>query len=144
MSAAKKYKIHKPAVTPAEAFAEAHRYLKNAKETISKSPIKFNQYQDTKYVREAAGIGYLSALRALDAYLLKKGLHADELPKSFEGYWAAKEKYIPLNGKLSAALGLVYENLHIFAYYRGASSVALVKDGFENCKKIIEMLEKLK
>lgn len=144
MSTTKKYKIHKPAVTHQEAFAEAHRYLKNTKETISKSPIKYSQYQDTKYVREAARIGYLSALRALDGYLIKKGLDPDELPKSFEGYWAAKEKYIPLNGKLSAALGIVYENFHIFAYYRGASNVELVKAGFENCKKIIEMLEKLK
>jgi hypothetical protein len=131
-------------VTSEEAFAEAHRFLKNAKETISKSPIEHNRYQDTKYVREASGIAYLSALRAFDAYLLKKGIHYDHLPKSYEAYWAAKEKHIPLNGKLSDAFGLVYENLHLFGYYQGASSVDLIKVGFERCKMIIEMLEKLK
>lgn len=139
----KKHSRKEP-ITPVQAFAEAHRFLKNAKETIAKSPIEHSRYQDTKYVREAAGIAYLSALRAMDAYLLKKGLRDDELPKSYEGYWAAKRKYIPLNGKLRDYLTIVYENLHIPAYYDGASSVVVVKEGFAKCKLIIEMLEKLK
>lgn len=138
----KKHKLN-PISTPAEAFREARRFLANAKETIAKSPIEHNRYKDTKYVREASGIAYLSALRAIDGYLIKHGVSPDQLPKTFEGYWAAKDKYIPVNGKLSDALAIVYENLHVFAYYRGASSVAVVKEGFENCKKIIEMLEKI-
>src|SRR5438874_2371085 len=98
MAKSKKQKL-KP-ITPEDAFAEAHRFLKNARETISKSPIEHNRYQDTKYVREASGIAYLSALRAFDGYLLKKGIHYDHLPKSYEGYWAVREKYIPVNEKL--------------------------------------------
>lgn len=52
-------------------------------------------------------------------------------------------KKIPLNGKLNAALTIVYQNLHIFAYYRGGLSTQMVKEGFESARKVIEMISKL-
>lgn len=121
---------------------EAYRYLENAKQTISKSPIEYGLYTDSKYIREAAGIAYLSALKAIDTYLLFKGVDEKKLPKSIDGYWDLIQKKTPVNGKLKAALTLAYQNLHIFAYYRGSKSTTLLKEGFENCKKIIQMLEK--
>ena len=48
-------------------------------------------------------------------------------------FWQKQKKYkkkIPHNGKLKAALKIAYENLHLFAYYRGATGVKLVKEGF--------------
>jgi len=142
MSKSKKNKLEP--ITSEEAFVEALRFLKNAKETIAKSPTRHNRYQDLKYVRKASGIAYLAALRAIDGYLLRCGIQINKLPKSYEEYWSAKEKYIPVNGRFDSAFVIVYENLHLFAELSNASSVVLVKAGFENCKKIIEMLEKLK
>jgi len=139
----KKAKYKKAIITTREeAIKEAYRYLDNAKETLSKIPIENNIYKDAKYVKEAAGIAYLSALTAIDGYLIWKGIEGDKLPASFEGYWAAVHKNIPLNGKLHDSLTVVYQNLHILAYYRGGVGVEMVKEGFSNAKKIIDMLSK--
>lgn len=124
-------------------FSETYRYLNNAKETIRRSPIEYGNI-DSKYVREAAGIAYLSALKAIDVYLIEKGFPQDKLPTSIEEYWKVIKKYIPLNGKLYSALSIVYENLHLFAYYRGGTGVDMVKEGFTNCRKIIDMLAKIR
>ena len=135
----KKAKYKKAIITTREeAIKEAYRYLDNAKETLSKIPIENNIYKDAKYVKEAAGIAYLSALTAIDGYLIWKGIEGDKLPASFEGYRAAVHKNIPLNGKLHDSLTVVYQNLHIFAYYRGGVGVEMVKEGFNNAKKILK------
>lgn len=124
-------------------ISEAYRYLANAKETIAKSSIGYGIYNDSKYVREAAGIAYLAALKALDVYLLYKGMNLSELPQSIEEYQTLMKKKIPLNGKLNGALTIVYQNLHIFAYYRGGVDIIMVKSGFDNARKVVEMISKL-
>ena len=144
MKTSKRIKSDSALGTKEDAITEAYRYLANARETISKSPIEYGRYKDSKYVREAAGIAYLSALKAIDGYLINKGVPHKQLPKSIEGYWAAMKKYIPLNGKLSAALNIVYENLHLGAYYREFTDTAVIKSGFEHCKKIIDMMARTK
>ena len=136
----KKTKTVKPK-TKEEAITEAYRYLENAKETLAKSSIKYGiRYADSKYVREAAGIAYLAPLKAIDGYLIGKGIHPDKLPTSIEEYFEATKK-IPQNGKLKARLHTVYENLHILAYYRGGVSVEMVKDGMTRAKEIVEMMK---
>lgn len=124
-------------------LSEAYRYLANAKETISKSPIGYGIYTDSKYVREAAGIAYLAALKALDIYFISKGMKKAELPQSIEEYQIFVKKKIPLNGKLNSSLTIVYQNLHILAYYRGGVDIVMIKSGFENARKVIEMINKL-
>jgi len=124
-------------------LSESYRYLANAKETISKSPIGYGIYTDSKYVREAAGIAYLAALKALDVFFISKGMKKAELPQSIEEYQTFIKKKILLNGKLNSALTIVYQNLHIFAYYRGGIGMEMVKEGFDNARKVIEMISKL-
>lgn len=65
---------------------EALRYLENAKEILSKSPIKDNIYLDEKYVKSACGIAHLGILEAINEVLLKKGLTKKDLPKKVEEY----------------------------------------------------------
>lgn len=122
---------------------EAYRYLTNAKETLLKSPIEYGRFTDAKYVSEAAGIGYLAALKAINGYLVNKGISSSQLPSSIEGYWTAIKKYIPLNGKLYASLNIAYKSIHIGAYYQELDSVVAIKDGFSHIKKVIEMMEQL-
>ena len=122
---------------------EAYRYLANAKDTLGKSPVEYGRYTDRKYVSEAAGIAYLAALRAIDAYLLNKGIPEKQLPKSIEGYWSFIKQHITLNGKLSASLRIVYEDLHLGAYYRGFTDVNVIKSGLQNVKIIIKMMDRL-
>ena len=124
-----------------ELIKEAKRYLANGKETIAKSPIEGKLYADEKYVREGAGIAYLAALKAIDGYLVGRGITKDKLPKSIEEYWAMKKKHIPHNGKFTQSLTIAYQNLHISAYYQGVQSINVVKEGLQAVKEIITMLE---
>lgn len=121
---------------------EAYRYLANAKQTLANSPIEYGIYTDSKYVSEAAGIAYLSALKAINIFLLSRGMQEKEFPQSIEGYRDMIRNKMPHNGKLMAALHIAYQNLHLFGCYRGGTDVKMIKSGLENCKKIIEMIDK--
>ena len=114
---------HKKHIDNEYNIAEAYRYLANAKEKLGKSPIEYERYKDPKYVREAAGMAYLAALKALDVFLISICMVRKELPKSIDGYWTLIRNKITLNGKLTAAFSTVYENLHVDAYYRGHTGV---------------------
>jgi hypothetical protein len=128
--------------TKEEAISEAKRFLKNAKEILSKTEIEYGKiYKDPKATREAAGIAYLAALLAIDGYLISKGTPKDKLPTSIDGYMDAVRK-IPRNGKLMANLITAYQNLHIFAYYRGGVNVDMIKAGIKSVEEIINTLEK--
>ncbi|MEK6652699.1 MAG: DUF5618 family protein, partial [Nitrospirota bacterium] len=99
---------------------EAIRYLENAKEILGKSPIEDNRYTDVKYVKSACGVAYLGVLKAIDEYLLKRGLSKKELPKKIEEYEKALQKYLSIhNGKLTKEFSTLYDELHIAGYYRG-------------------------
>ncbi len=128
--------------TKEEAIREAKRFLKNAKEILSRTEIEYNKiYKDPKATREAAGIAYLAALLAIDGYLISKGTPSDKLPTSIQGYMDAVKK-IPRNGKLMANLITAYQNLHILAYYRGGVNVDMIKAGMKSVEEIINILEK--
>jgi hypothetical protein len=128
--------------TKDEAISEAKRFLKNAKEILSKTEIEYGKiYKDPKATREAAGIAYLAALLAIDGYLISKGTPKDKLPTSIDGYMDAVRK-IPRNGKLMANLITAYQNLHILAYYRGGVNVDMIKAGIKSVEEIINILEK--
>jgi uncharacterized protein (DUF342 family) len=125
-----------------EGIKLARRCYQNALETLKKSPINYGiRYEDSKYVSEASGAAYLAGLKAIEAYLIGVGMHPDDLPTDIIEYRKELKK-IPHNGKLMAALNNAYENLHLFAYYRGGVDVKMVKSGFESVKLIIGMLSK--
>lgn len=60
---------------------EAIRYFENAKELLGKSPIEDDRYVDVKYVQEACGTAYLAILKAIDEYLIRRGVDVKELPQ---------------------------------------------------------------
>jgi len=130
-------------LTKEQAFAEAKHYLANAKSTIAKSPIdEYGKlYLDSKYVRAGAGIAYLAALKAIEGWLIGNGVPHDKLPKSIDEYWSVRKK-IPHNGKFTTDFTLVYQNLHIGAYYKNQTSVIIVKEGLSAVREIIRILEK--
>lgn len=118
---------------------EALRYLNNAKEILESAPIEYNAYADGKYVRETCGTAYLAVLKAIDEYLLNKGLSKKELPKSVDGYRKALRKYMSVhNGKLTREFERLYEELHIAGYYRGLLlHVNVVKEALKSAKAFI-------
>ncbi len=122
---------------------ESIRYFENAKEILSKSPIEGNIYTDIKPVQEACSTAYLAVLKAIDEYLLKKGLTKKELPKSVDGYRDALKKYLAIyNGKLTKEFEVLYDELHIAGYYRGnLSHTKVVKEVFKSAKEFIEKIK---
>lgn len=122
---------------------EAIRYLENAKEILKKSPLEDNIYIDDKYVKSACGVAYLGVLKAIDEYLLNKGLTKKELPKKVEEYSKALQKYLSVhNGKLLRQFDALYNELHIAGYYRGnLLHVEMVKAAFKAAKVFIEKLK---
>jgi hypothetical protein len=122
---------------------EPMRYLKNAKDILKSAPIEGRRYADVKYVQEACGTAYLAVLKAIDEYLLRRGLGKKELPKSVDAYREALRKHGGIhNGKLWKEFESLYDELHIAGYYRGMlSSVNIVKEAFKGAKSFIDRLE---
>ena len=121
---------------------EAIRYLNNAKEILRKVPVEDNTYTDIKPVQEACGTAYLAVLKAIDAYLLSKGLNERELPQSVQGYRKMIQKYrLVHNGKLAKNFERIYKELHIAGYYRGLLlGTDTVKDAMKAARVFIDKL----
>lgn len=122
---------------------EPLRYVDNAKELLGKSAIEGRRYADIKYVKSACGVAYLGVLKAIDEYLLRRGIGKKELPKKVEEYEKAlKECATPYNGKLLSAFSDIYDELHIAGYYRGMlHSVETVKGALKTAEDFIKKLE---
>ena len=119
---------------------ESLRYLQNAKELLSKAPIEDNTYTDIKFVQEACGTAYLAILKAIDEYLINRGVTEKELPQSVDGYREMLKEYLSIhNGKLTREFEKLYKGLHIAGYYRGLlEDTEAVKVYFKDAKKFIE------
>ncbi|MEW6676168.1 MAG: DUF5618 family protein [Nitrospirota bacterium] len=122
---------------------EALRYLQNAKEILKSIPIEDNTYADIKPVQEACGTAYLAVLKAIDEYLIKKGVDEKELPQSIDGYREMMQKYVMVHdGKLMKEFEKLYKALHIAGYYRGLlEDVDMVKDAVKAAKTFIEKIK---
>ena len=120
-------------------YAEAMRYMSNAKETLQKARKEDNYYADKKYVRTACGTAYNGVLLALDTYLELKGV---EMPKkkrkSIEFYTA---NVAQLDGKLLKELNVVYDVLHLSGYYDGVQDAVVVKRGFDVAFDVIDRIK---
>ncbi len=123
-------------------MSEAIRYLNNAKELLHNSPVEDDRYEDIKYVQEACGTAYLAILKAIDTYLLSRGVEAKDLPKSVEGYRNMLKKYLSIhNGKLSKEFEKLYNELHIAGYYRGLiRDVNAIKAIFKSARVFINKI----
>ena len=121
---------------------ESLRYLQNTKEILKTVPVEDNIYSDVKPVQEACGVAYLAVLKAIDAYLLKKGIDEKELPQSVDGYREMLRRYaIVHDGKLLKSFEALYKELHIAGYYRGLLiDVDTVKAVLKTAKTFIEKI----
>ncbi len=121
---------------------EALKYLQNAKDILSKSPIENDTYTKIKPVREAFGTAYLAVLEAINEALIEKGFTKKELPKSVDEYRVVLRKYLAVhNGKLLREFEKLYDVLHIAGYYRGLIYDAnMVKVAFKAARAFIEKI----
>jgi hypothetical protein len=120
----------------AKEYAEAMRYMDNAKGILAKSKRDGNYYADKKYVRAACGTAYLGVLIALDAWLTVKdvAMPKKKKQKSIEFY---TENVAKLDGKMVSRLNTVYRQLHLEGYYWGETNVKAIEGGFDGAYEII-------
>ena len=122
---------------------QALKYLGNARAILRTASIEDNTYTDCKPVQEACGTAYLAVLKAIDEYLVKKGVNEKELPQSVDGYREMLRKYLMIhNGRLLKEFDKLYKLLHIAGYYRGLlEDVTVVKDALKAAKIFIEKIK---
>ena len=121
-------------------YAEALRYMDNAKETLQKAKKDGNYYTDKKYVSTACGTAYKGILLALDAWFVLKGMPkpSKKQRKSIEYYMS---NIAQIDKKLLASLHSAYNILRLDGYYDGITNVKIIADGFEVAYEIIEKNE---
>jgi hypothetical protein len=121
---------------------EALRYLENAKQILLSAPNEDSTYTDIKPVREACSTAYLAVLKAIDEYLLSRGMEKKELPKSVDGYRKLLSRHALIHdGKLVREFEKLYDALHIAGYYRGLlADVNMLKEAFKAAEAFITKL----
>jgi len=122
-------------------YAEAVRYMDNAKETLQKAEKQdHGYYKDEKYVRSACGIAYLGVLVALDAWLNLKGVNVPNKRKhpTIDFYECEVAK---LDKKMLDYLNTAYNILHLEGYYRRERSIKVIGDGFDLAYLIIDKIK---
>jgi uncharacterized protein (UPF0332 family) len=119
-------------------YAEAMRYMDNAKETLKKANKEDAFYHDAKYVQTACGTAYNGVLIALDAYLMMKGVKRTKGRKSIEYY---QENVGAVDRKLLNNVNRMYDVLHLAGYYDGVRDVKVIKIGFDTAYDIIDKIK---
>jgi hypothetical protein len=121
-------------------YAEAMRYIANAKDYLKKAGIEGDWYKDKKYVRTACGTAYNGVLEALGTYFELKNIDVFEnKERSTIDFY---RKNLPKeNKKLLKTLNSVYSILHINGYYQGVLDSVLIKTGFQRAKEIIDLIK---
>ncbi|MEO0148351.1 MAG: DUF5618 family protein [candidate division WOR-3 bacterium] len=140
----------KTPLTPEERLRLAKRYLRNAKEVLKKSPVdkEAGIYEDIKYVSEASGTAYISALEALKAlFMFKKGWDVEKVKEETKevGSYRKILKTLPIGKDKDVLIKLfssVYDILHLGGYYRELQDKKAIDSGFEKVEKIIQIVEK--
>jgi len=121
-------------------YAEAIRYMNNAKEFLQKAKRDGSLYTDKKYVRVACGTAYNGILLALDAWFVLKGIPkpSKKQRKSIEYYMSNVAK---IDKKMASFLHVAYNVLHLAGYYDGITGVKVIDGGFDAAYEIIEKIK---
>ena len=119
-------------------YNEANRYMENARETLKKAGKQDRFYVDEKYVKTACGIAYNGVLKALDGYLLLKGVEKTKGRKSIEYY---EEAIAGIDRKLLNYINSAYLILHLNGYYDGVRDARVISEGFNLAYSIIERIK---
>jgi len=119
-------------------YNEALRYMDNAKQTLKEAGKEDNHYKDDKYVKTACGTAYNGVLKALDCYLMLKGI---DIPKGRKKVTFYEKKINGIDKKLGTHFNDIYEILHLNGYYDGLCNVKVIQEGFSVAYTVIEKIK---
>ena len=121
-------------------YAEANRYMDNAKDALKKAGVKDNgYYKYGKYVRTACGIANIGVMVALDAWLKVNGVPepAKKREKTIFFYESNVEK---IDESLAMRLNTA-SNVFDVGYYNDLTMVKVIEGGFDAAYEIIEKIK---
>ena len=122
-------------------IAEAKRYLSNAKTVLrEKAELKEKRYNDKKYVQIAGDTAWKGCLIALDC-VFQVSIAKGDTRVSIKNY---KEAVAKRDRKLSAWVADAYDILHLSMGYDGIRRKAIVDEGLNIAKSIIERCDTLR
>ena len=120
-------------------YAEAMRYIENAKEALQKATKEGKYYTDKKYVRTASGVAYSGMLVALDTLMAIKNI---KLPaksrKSIEWY---RDQIRKMDLKLLNDVNSAYYALHLNGYYEGVTNADIINAGMDSAISVIKKIK---
>ncbi len=118
-------------------YAEAMRYMANAKDYLKLAGQKGRYYLDRKYVRTACGTAYNGVLIALDCFFKLKNIELPKIRKSVDYYRQGLREY----QKMKDAFNSAYDTLHLNGYYDGNLDSDVIKIGFARANEIISKIK---
>ena len=121
------------------AYAEAMRYIDNAKDALHKAKRQEKYYTDTKHVRTASGTAYSGMLLALDTLLLIKNVRLpSKSRKSIDWY---RDQLRKMDWKLLNEVNTAYGILHLLGYYEGHNLVEVIDTGMDSAISVIKKIK---
>ena len=120
-------------------YAEAMRYIENAKEALNKAKRQGKYYTDKKYVCTASGVAYSGMLVALDALMEIKNIKVPaKSRKSIEWY---REQLRKMDWKLLNEVNSAYLILHLNGYYEELMDANAINSGIDNAISVIKRIK---
>jgi hypothetical protein len=114
---------------PLSTYAEAMRYVENAKECLKKAGKEGSTYNEKKYVRMAGNTLWNGVLVSLEARFPYKG--RPDIRKY-------REAVAKLNKSKLKTLNVAYELIHLHMGYDGTLWVPTSRDGIKLAVELIE------
>lgn len=122
-----------------KSYAEAMRYIDNAKDALHKAKREGKYYTDEKYVRSASAIAYSGMLVALDTFLRIKNIPFPvKSRKSIEWY---RDQIRKMDWKLLNEVNTVYSLLHLAGYYEGLTDAEVINKGINSAVSVIKKIK---
>ena len=122
-------------------YADAMRYIENAKEALQKAKREGKYYTDEKYVRTASGVAYSGMLLALDTLMKIKNIPFPvKSRKSIEWY---RDQLRKMDGKLLKEVNTAYGILHLLGYYEGNTNAEIINTGIDSAVSVIKKIKPL-
>ncbi|MCL0046421.1 hypothetical protein M1N18_00315 [Dehalococcoidales bacterium] len=121
------------------------KYLAEARSLYQKAIEEFGRARernDPTLLRDACAKGWLAAVEAAYALILKKGVKEEELPKADRGRGYMLSKYAPREIRLYYFA--LRDRLHIEGYYDGSLSFEEVGSYLEDLNLFIQKVEEAK
>ena len=119
-------------------YAEAMRYIENAKEALYKAKKQGKYYSDAKYVRNASGTAYNGMLLALDTWMQIKNIKLPKGRKSIEWY---RDQIRKIDWKLLNDVNSAYYILHLNGYYEGVTNAESINAGMDSAISVIKKIK---